>query len=386
MELEDQVRLSFYKDIASVDKRHGVVLVQHTDTGKVYVKKTLKRYDLRVYDALREGRYPGIPVINEMIETDDSLIVIEDYISGQSIDELIESAAIDTEKAIRVVSGLCDILAPLHSHEPPIIHRDIKGANVILDNESKVYLIDFDASKVVTKGRSHDTDLIGTEEYAAPEQYGFRQSDQRTDIYALGILLQKMLDRSSQTGEVRDSGLVRIVSRATELDPDNRYRNVQQLKTALEMHCHNAVRPRKSQPLSRSRLSWGSQASWESQTSWSSKVFYLIRALPGLRSGKIKYALPATVWYLFLLLFGFFGVAPNPDFTNVQNKFYDFATFAVLFVPTLYLGNYLGVRNKLPWQRSENMVLEILRITAGTAFSVLSVIFSVSIISMILNI
>ena len=184
MKVEKELRLSFYKEIASVSEQHGVKLVQHVDTGQVYVKKELKHYDISIFEAIRNGHFPGVPVIKELIESGDRLIVIEDYISGHSVEEILESRLFSVNETIRVISAICDILDPFHSNTPQIVHRDIKASNVIIDNEGKVYLIDFDASKMVIQGRNRDTDLIGTEEYAAPEQYGFGQSDQRTDICA----------------------------------------------------------------------------------------------------------------------------------------------------------------------------------------------------------
>ena len=233
MNLQEELRLSFYKEIASVNERHGVKLVQHTDTGKVYVKKTLRHYDRTVFDLIKENHYPGVPVIKELIEADDSLIVIEDYISGHSVEELLEEKTFTVRETIGVISDLCDILWPFHSNIPQIVHRDIKDSNVIIDNEGKVYLIDFDASKIVVHGRKRDTDLIGTEEYAAPEQYGFGQSDQRTDIYALGVLMNKMLTGMFPSENMYSGELSRVIKRATSIDPENRYQNVQRLKLAL---------------------------------------------------------------------------------------------------------------------------------------------------------
>lgn len=382
MKLEDQVRLSFYNDIASVDKRHDVVLVQNSDTGKVYVKKTLHHFDLSVFETLKIEHYTGVPTIKELIESDDKLIVIEDYISGHSIDELLIEGPFNIEEAVRIISELCDILDPIHSHEPSIIHRDIKASNVILDNEGKVYLIDFDASKVVTQGQNRDTDLIGTEEYAAPEQYGFGQSDQRTDIYALGILLNKLLTGKLPSEERYEGEMIaRVISRATELDPNNRYQNVRGLKIALYSATNRAERQAVSLTSQRNQS--------DSNTTLNSfllRLPYIIRELPGFRSGRVLYFCLALVWYIFLITFGFFGVSSNPEYTQFQNRFYDIATFTLLLIPTLYVGNYLGVRDRLPWKKTPDAIKDILRIIIGVIISIFIVIFAVSIFATVLNV
>lgn len=381
MKLEDQVRLSFYTDIASVDKRHGVVLVQNNDTGKVYVKKTLHHFNRSVFETLKNEHYTGVPTIKELIESDDTLIVIEDYISGHSIDELLNEGPFNLEAAVSIVSELCDILDPIHSHEPSIIHRDIKASNVIVDNEGKVYLIDFDASKKVSQGQNRDTDLIGTEEYAAPEQYGFGQSDQRTDIYALGILLNKLLTGKLPSDERYAGDIARVISRATELDPSNRYQNVRRLQMALYTAMNRAERQvirqtsLRNQPNSNTTLN-----------SFLLKLPYIIRELPGFRSGRVLYFGLALAWYFFLISFGFFGVSSNPEYSQFQNRFFDIATFALLFIPTLYVGNYLGVRDRLPWKKSPDAIKDIVRIIIGVIISIFIVILAVSFFATVLNV
>lgn len=378
MKLEDEVKLSFYKEIAAVDERHGVVLVQNVDTGKVYVKKTLDHYDKEVFEAIRDSHFQGIPVIKELIEADDTLIVIEDYISGHSLDELIETKCFSEEETIKVITTLCDILEPIHSHIPPMIHRDIKGTNVILSNDGKIYLIDFDASKKVMEGRTRDTDLLGTEEYAAPEQYGFRQSDQRTDIYALGILMNKLLTGIFPSEEKYQGVLAPIITKATSLDPLNRYQNVQSLKAALNNSEEETINTADNDYTVYYQTK---PASGLKETLL--RLTYPIRELPGFRSGKPLIILLALIWYAFLLSFGFLGVSKNPDYTPIQNKFYDIATFFLLFLPTLYLGNYLGVRNKIPWPETSNRKIEIIRILVGLLVTCVFVILMVTVIAMI---
>lgn len=380
MKLEEELRLSFYKEIASVNERHGVKLVQHIDTGKVYVKKTLSHYDRTVFDLIKENHYPGVPVIEELIETDDSLIVIEDYVSGHSVEELLENKTFTVRETIGVISNLCDILWPFHSSIPQVVHRDIKASNVIIDNEGKVYLIDFDASKIVVQGRKRDTDLIGTEEYAAPEQYGFGQSDQRTDIYALGVLMNKMLTGMFPSEHMYSGELARVIRRATAIDPENRYQNVQRLKLALR-NCYEDEEDNVEVEIYT-----------ESQSDSNgllkrllSHLPYPIRELPGFRSGRPLYFLSALAWYVLLISLGFFAVAKNPEYTSAQNRFYDVATFLLFIAPTLYLGNYLGIRDRLPWRKTSKKAMEYLRIGIGVTAAVFFVIVVVTIAALILH-
>ena len=380
MKLEEELRLSFYKEIASVNERHGVKLVQHIDTGKIYVKKTLTHYDATIFEIIRDGHFFGVPVIKELIESDGYLIVIEDYISGHSVDELLGKRPFTVEETIKVISDLCDILDPFHSNTPQIVHRDIKDSNVIIDNEGKVYLIDFDASKMVIKGRNRDTDLIGTEEYAAPEQYGFGQSDQRTDIYALGVLMNKMLTGRFPSEKLFDGELSRVIKKAISLDPENRYQDVQRLKSVLnnygdeetdsvEVEIYTSRQTDSDGILKRSL----------------SRLPYPIRELPGFRSGRLLFFLPAMLWYIFLISMGFFAIAKDPEYTPAQNRFYDIATFLLFFIPTLYLGNYLGIRDRFPWIKSTNRTVEVARVVTGVAALIVILIIIVTIAALVLH-
>ena len=367
MDLQDEVRLSFYKDIADIDKRHNVMLVQHADTGKVYVKKTLTHYDISIFEFIKTGRFPGIPIIHELIESDETLIVIEDYISGHSLEELLESKTFSVEEAKAVLLNLCDILQPLHAHNPPIIHRDIKCSNVIIDNEGDVYLIDFDASKQVAANRNRDTDLIGTESYAAPEQYGFGQSDQRTDIYALGILLHKLLTGKFPSEMNYVGPLSHAIAKATAIDPANRFQNVMSFKTAIG---NSASEQRSSDPALKRMLS---------------RLPYPIRELPGFRSGNLLFFILALIGYVLILSFGFVIETDDPNFTPAQDRFYSILAFFVIIVPTFYLGNYLGVRDRLPWKRSSKKSTNIIRICIGTCASLALVFVVFTLVSLILG-
>ncbi len=124
--------LSSYKEIAVLNAEHGVTLVQDTTSGIVYVKKILTIYNAEVYRTLKNHPVPGIPEIIEMIEEDERLIVIEEYIGGQTLRAILDNGNLfPEEEAVRIVEQVCVIINDLHSADPPIIHRDIKPSNII---------------------------------------------------------------------------------------------------------------------------------------------------------------------------------------------------------------------------------------------------------------
>ena len=234
MNSEDMAILSFYEEKATVSDKSEVFLVQHRETGRFYIKKHLSIYDRELYTSLKDMNIPGIPRIYHIAEDGNRLIVIEEYINGTPLSSFIsEHGPFSACDAADIISNLCDILSVLHSCTPPIIHRDIKTSNIIISSDMQVTLIDFNASKKFDSGKNYDTCLMGTAEYAAPEQFGFSQSDARTDIYALGILLNILITGCFPKDVLCSGSAARVVTKCTQMDPARRYSSVLQLRSAL---------------------------------------------------------------------------------------------------------------------------------------------------------
>ena len=122
---------------------------------------------------------------------------------------------------------VCRIVEELHSVRPPIIHRDIKPSNIIITQEHAVKLLDLNAAHQIHFQKAEDTVLMGTKGYAAPEQYGFGQSDVRTDVYAMGKLMEQM--------GANQSRYAHIVKKATQMEPKKRYRDIEEMERALDI-------------------------------------------------------------------------------------------------------------------------------------------------------
>lgn len=224
-----KLALSFYKQIAILNQAHNIFLVQHQDTNKIYVKKILNIYNIGIYRELAAHPIRGIPRIIDYYESDKQLIVIEDYVSGCSLEEIIQSSSLQLTDIIHYCMELCKILHRLHELHPPIIHRDIKPSNIIITEYNHVILLDFNAAKFFSASEASDTILLGTKGYAAPEQYGFGSSTPKTDIYALGIMLKELI---SVLPDI-PSDVSKIVEKCTELNPSDRYDNIDDVADEL---------------------------------------------------------------------------------------------------------------------------------------------------------
>ena len=223
--LEDIVRGSLYTEIRVLSDGKSIVMDPETET--LYYKKRLSVYSIPVFRYLKENKHKNIPEIHLFWQEEGDLIVIEELIQGKTLDEMLESGEkIPFEEKKRILLELCDALEYLHSSKPPIIHRDIKAANVMIRSDNTVKLIDYDAAKQFVAEKTRDTVLIGTQGIAAPEQYGFGQSDERTDIYAMGKLIEHLLPESVHAME--------IAEKATRLQPDMRYGTISEMRRQID--------------------------------------------------------------------------------------------------------------------------------------------------------
>lgn len=176
----------------------------------------------------------GMPKVYSCRMEQGCCVVEEEYIDGISLQELIDGGEkMAPERAIAITSSVCRTL--LRLHRKGIIHRDVKPEHVMLTPEGKLYLIDLDASMRILPEKKSDTRLLGTAGYAAPEQFGLNRSDVRTDIFAVGILLNLLL-----TGEhpavvrFREGALGHIIETCTAINPQDRYQNMTELLEDLE--------------------------------------------------------------------------------------------------------------------------------------------------------
>ena len=192
MDYTERLTLSYYKTIAVLNEAHQVFLVQHRQTDQICVKKVLSIYNPEIFRFLREHPIPGTPGILALWEEDGMLTVLEEYISGITLEERMRNAPLTPEEVFSYFSELCDIAERLHQCKPPIIHRDIKPSNIMLTSCGHLVLLDFNAAKSFHGPAAADTTRLGTQGYAAPEQHGFGASSPQTDLYAMGVLLREM--------------------------------------------------------------------------------------------------------------------------------------------------------------------------------------------------
>ena len=199
-------------------------------------------------DILKKLNHKNLPSIIDVIDNEDSFIIIMDYIEGNSLNKALEEyGAQPQEYVIEWAKQLCDVLGYLHSRQPAIIYRDMKPANIMLKPDGNVTLIDFGTAREFKEKNLADTTCLGTVGYAAPEQFGgMGQTDARTDIYCLGATLFHLVTGCNpseppyemkpirQINPELSSGLERIILKCTQRNPDDRYQSAAELMYALD--------------------------------------------------------------------------------------------------------------------------------------------------------
>lgn len=347
MDIDARLNMSFYKTIATISKEHNVYVVQNINDNHIYVKKILDVYNLDVYTSLAQNHVSSTPYIYELFQDNGKLIVIEEYISGNTIEEILQKGyQFSTDEIKEITYKICNILKELHSRTPAIIHRDLKPSNIILTEEGNVILLDLNAAKQYSDNKTEDTTLLGTKGYAAPEQYGFGSSNTQTDIYALGMVINTLLHGEFSPIPYENNELSPIIHKCLKLQPEERYKTVDEIISQLENKSAKIV------TLPRSKRSY---------------------LPPGFRHFNPLNMIVASVVYAFTFwLCLTFTVKNSTPVTLAIERFF----CLIAFLGTYFISNnYLGIHDYLPLCHSKNILIRIVGICLFDIIYFFTVIF-----------
>ena len=316
--IDQELRLSYYQQVADINPEHCVYLVQNIRTKKFYVKKLLTVYNADIYRYLMAHPIPNTPSILLVEEDEKLLTVIEEYIPGDTLEERLErQSTLPQDQVIDITSQLCIILRAFHNCHPAIVNRDIKPSNIKISPDGVVKLLDLNAAKWSSGQSVKDTVLLGTQGYAAPEQYGFGPSSVLTDIYAVGVLMNVMLTGELPNKRVADGRLGTVIRKCVELSPSGRYQSICELQAALHP-------------------SSGKSAAGTAPSSWQKFL------PPGFRSRNVVKWLFSVIGYAVLFAVGLeLQVKDAGTIELIINR----AAFIIMeLCIVLFNGNYLNVQ------------------------------------------
>jgi len=238
-----------------------VYLAVNEKANKMWAVKEIRRDGVMDFDSVRRGliaetdmlkrlRHPHLPCIVDVIDEEDSFMIVMDYVEGNTLRDIVrELGPRPQPQVIEWAAQLCDLIGYLHTRVPPVIYRDMKPGNIMLRPDGCLVLVDFGAARIFKARNASDTVCLGTIGYAAPEQFpGRGQTDERTDIYGLGATMYYLatgcepgmppydMETARQTCPGFSGGFEAIILRCTKTDPSERYQSAAELMYDLRHH------------------------------------------------------------------------------------------------------------------------------------------------------
>lgn len=347
-------------------------LMRNNDTGQLVVNKIMNKTAFDVYEQLKPIKNKNLVKILDCYIDEDKCVEIEEFINGRRLDDYVTNQKLNYNQCIKLTADICTALEELHIIG--IVHRDIQPKNILISNEGTLKLIDFDISRKQHTGKNKDTELLGTAGYAAPEQYGFSQTSEKSDIYSIGIVLKEMCEKSNISV---DENLQDIIEKCTQMDPDNRFQNVKQLKDAL-LQCYHVEDETDTNiygSTNSESLPDNNQVSDNAERLPPITFKYVIKTIPGFRSNNYLYAAFSVLIYGFMIYM--FASAPfDKDYAHASmyNKVVASAlAVADIVIPYMYWTNIAGVAKRFPKKSFKNQWMRYIYQAVVGAFLMLAI-------------
>lgn len=347
----EEFRLSQYQDYGILAQKDHIHLVRHKVTGKICVKKNLESMQKEVQEFRCANPCDSFPKVYEIIEDEKNVILIEEYVEGMNLEEYMMGEPLDEEDAVKIAIQIAQGLKNLHDYQPMIIYRDLKPENVMITLEGNVKLIDFDISRKYQEGKLRDTELLGTVGYAAPEQFGYFQTDNRTDIFAFGLVFNYMLTGEFSAHCVTKGKYGKLVQKCIALDPADRYQRIDEVLRELQPEKKKTTAihsEKKDSPVQEiESKDHGILAGW---------------MLPGFRTRTTWKMVLAGITYFLVLWFGL-SMSVTSEIPAAYVKI-DLWLNRILFtlaqfVTVFFAFNYRGISKNIPFYRSKYMIIRI---------------------------
>ena len=221
-------------------------LVKETATGILCVLKwgrnrqaEFLRNEMEIMEKMADRKLSGVPKAYRIFEENGKVYLVREYIEGMSLAQMVlQKGGISEAEIYRISRKICQTAEQFQNPDEPMIHRDIKPENIVVTPGDEVVFIDFGTMRSYKKDGSRDTFVVGTRGTAAPEQYGYTQTDQRTDVYAIGQTMLYMVSESYEMNQLSECAVSRrmkkIIEKACSFEPDKRYGDAAQLRRAVE--------------------------------------------------------------------------------------------------------------------------------------------------------
>lgn len=309
----------YYQEIAVLgeDKQTAMKLIR-SEEGRTLLCKRIDSSLLPIYRRLINIEHENIVTVYGITKDEYGILVVMEYFPSKTLEEkMLENGIFSIRDMKSVILQIAKGVSTIH--DLGIVHRDLSANNILIDKNGRVKITDFGIARMYDKDKNADTRILGTHGYAAPEQFGFIQTDRKADVYAIGVLMNVMLSGKMPNEKLYkgDSKLMDIIQRCTSMKPADRY-EVEEIVDLLGYKISNiSILKRR-----------------------------IIKSIPGFRSGnKVKMTL-ATIEYLYMtyiyLVFGMSGI--------LKKRMFGIISFLAFLGATLGLGYFVGSFSKVAYK------------------------------------
>lgn len=350
--------LSRYEIESTISEEKHIYSAFSIEMGDKCIIKKISKKSKAIYEILLKNKINGIPKIKEIIEVNENIYyMVQQFIQGPSLSNYIENNEniINEDWIIAFISQMSLILNDIHSTNPPIIHRDIKPDNIIIMYDESPVIIDFDISSLFenkkSKGKkSKDTTIMGTVDFAAPEQYGSGETDSRTDIYGLGATVEYII---SIIG-IKSDFLDEFVKKCMEVDPENRFQDSKEILSFISGRFNGGQCDSKEETNPNI-----SDFDYTHKGLYGGRVFRFLP--PGFRTGRVGKMLTASIVYILNFKVSF--AYESAEITDNRILFINrMCMFIALITICFFSNDYMGVQSYFKISSSNNKIIRYLGI------------------------
>ena len=282
--------------------RKNLDLVQNKFTRQLMVRRISPAADYPVLQTLCRIKHRNLMEIYDVKTQDGVCISLCEYINGMTLDMRIEYyQPFDIRSAKQILCQICDGLSQLHING--IVHRDIKPGNVMITDDGTVKIIDYSISRLIKPEQRKDTTVLGTAGYASPEQFGFTQTNGKTDIYACGVLLNYLLTGKLPNEQLHQGLLTTVIQQCIEIDENKRFSSADELKKVLQGKKINRRRPFRPLPGFRSKHVFPKIITVFFYTVWIFMLFVYINGFSMIMSSSLKNIIQQLILMADIMVF-----------------------------------------------------------------------------------
>ena len=282
--------------------RKNLDLVQNKFTRQLMVRRISPAADYHVLQTLCRIKHRNLMEIYDVKTQDGVCISLCEYINGMTLDMRVEYyQPFDIRSAKDILCQICDGLSQLHING--IVHRDIKPGNVMITDDGTVKIIDYSISRLIKPEQRKDTTVLGTAGYASPEQFGFTQTNGKTDIYACGVLLNYLLTGKLPNEQLHQGPLTTVIQQCIEIDENKRFASADELKKVLQGKKINRRRPFRPLPGFRSKHVFPKIITVFFYIVWIFMLFVYINGFPMIMSSSLKNIIQQLILMADIMVF-----------------------------------------------------------------------------------